>query len=128
MNYLPKNLTFNDGVAFINNHSLLEVSSEHGTPLYVYDWEHIKNNILLFVFIYNYIYKLLDINEIVHKINKSLLLFLINISFTACSEFKRSYFLRNLSKLLLVFNFDFNFKSCKLFIYSFCIYRYNVDA
>ena len=48
MNYLPKNLTFNDGVAFINNHSLLEVSSEHGTPLYVYDWEHIKNNILEF--------------------------------------------------------------------------------
>ena len=48
MNYLPRNLTFNDGVAFINNHSLLEVSSEHGTPLYVYDWEHIKNNILEF--------------------------------------------------------------------------------
>ena len=45
MNYLPKNLTFNDGVAFIGDLSLNEVSTEHGTPLYVYDWDHIKENI-----------------------------------------------------------------------------------
>ena len=45
MNYLPKNLTFNDGVAFIGDLSLNELSSEHGTPLYVYDWDHIKENI-----------------------------------------------------------------------------------
>ena len=45
MNYLPKNLTFEEGVAFINGFSLIDISSEHGTPLYVYDWNHIKNNI-----------------------------------------------------------------------------------
>ena len=45
MNYLPENLKFEEGVAFINNFSLLDISSEHGTPLYVYDWENIKNNI-----------------------------------------------------------------------------------
>ena len=45
MNYLPKNLTFEEGVAFINDFSLIDISSEHGTPLYVYDWNHIENNI-----------------------------------------------------------------------------------
>ena len=45
MNYLPKNLTFEEGVAFINGFSLIDISSEHGTPLYVYDWNHIENNI-----------------------------------------------------------------------------------
>ena len=37
MNYLPENLKFEEGVAFINDFSLLDISSEHGTPLYVYD-------------------------------------------------------------------------------------------
>ena len=45
MNYLPENLKFEEGVAFINDFSLLDISSEHGTPLYVYDWENIKKNI-----------------------------------------------------------------------------------
>ena len=45
MNYLPKNLTFDGGAAFINGFSLIDISSEHGTPLYVYDWNHIENNI-----------------------------------------------------------------------------------
>ena len=45
MNYLPENLKFEEGVPFINDFSLLDISSEHGTPLYVYDWENIKNNI-----------------------------------------------------------------------------------
>ena len=45
MNYLPKNLRFDEGVAFINDFSLIDISSEHGTPLYVYDWNHIENNI-----------------------------------------------------------------------------------
>ena len=45
MNYLPENLKFEEGVAFINDFSLLDISSEYGTPLYVYDWENIKNNI-----------------------------------------------------------------------------------
>ena len=44
MNYLPENLKFEEGVPFINDFSLLDISSEHGTPLYVYDWENIKNN------------------------------------------------------------------------------------
>ena len=33
MNYLPKNLRFDEGVAFINDFSLIDISSEHGTPL-----------------------------------------------------------------------------------------------
>ena len=45
MNYLPNNLTFNDGVAFLNKFSLIDIASEHGTPLYVYDWDNIENNI-----------------------------------------------------------------------------------
>ena len=45
MNYLPNNLTFNDGFAFLNNFSLIDIASEHGTPLYVYDWDNIENNI-----------------------------------------------------------------------------------
>ena len=36
MNYLPKNLTFEEGVAFINGFSLIDISSEHGTPLFMY--------------------------------------------------------------------------------------------
>ena len=48
MNYLPKNLTFKDGVAQINDVSLLDVVEQYGTPLYVYDWEHVKDNITLF--------------------------------------------------------------------------------
>ena len=48
MNYLPKNLTFNDGVAQINDVSLLDIVEQYGTPLYVYDWEHLKDNIALF--------------------------------------------------------------------------------
>ena len=45
MNYLPNNLTFNDGVAFLNKFSLIDIASEHGTPLYVYDWDNIEYNI-----------------------------------------------------------------------------------
>ena len=45
MNYLPNNLTFNDGFAFLNKFSLIDIASEHGTPLYVYDWDNIENNI-----------------------------------------------------------------------------------
>jgi diaminopimelate decarboxylase len=45
MNYLPSNLRFEDGVAFIGETSLLDVANQHGTPLYVYDWEHLKDNI-----------------------------------------------------------------------------------
>ena len=45
MNYLPSNLTFNDGFAFLNKFSLIDIASEHGTPLYVYDWDNIENNI-----------------------------------------------------------------------------------
>ena len=29
MNYLPNNLTFNDGVAFLNKFSLIDIASEH---------------------------------------------------------------------------------------------------
>ena len=36
MNYLPNNLTFDDGVAFLNDFSLIDIASEHGTPLYLY--------------------------------------------------------------------------------------------
>ena len=42
MNYLPSNLEFRDGVAFIGETSLLDVAKEYGTPLYVYDWEHLE--------------------------------------------------------------------------------------
>ena len=45
MNYLPSNLSFKDGVAHIGDISLLNVAKEYGTPLYVYDWEHLKDNI-----------------------------------------------------------------------------------
>ena len=45
MNYLPSNLSFEDGVAHIGETSLLDVAKEYGTPLYVYDWEHLKDNI-----------------------------------------------------------------------------------
>jgi diaminopimelate decarboxylase len=45
MNYLPSNLTFRDGVAYIGESSLLDVAKQYGTPLYVYDWEHLKDNI-----------------------------------------------------------------------------------
>ena len=45
MNYLPSNLEFRDGVAFIGETSLLDVAKEYGTPLYVYDWEHLRDNI-----------------------------------------------------------------------------------
>ena len=45
MNYLPSNLSFKDGVAYIGETSLLDVVKEYGTPLYVYDWEHLKANI-----------------------------------------------------------------------------------
>ena len=45
MNYLPSNLEFSDGVAFIGETSLLDVAKEYGTPLYVYDWEHLRDNI-----------------------------------------------------------------------------------
>ena len=45
MNYLPSNLSFKDGVAHIGDTSLLNVVKEYGTPLYVYDWEHLKENI-----------------------------------------------------------------------------------
>ena len=45
MNYLPSNLRFEDGVALIGETSLLDVADQYGTPLYVYDWEHLKDNI-----------------------------------------------------------------------------------
>ena len=45
MNYLPSNLEFKDGVAYIGETSLLDVAKEYGTPLYVYDCEHLKDNI-----------------------------------------------------------------------------------
>jgi len=45
MNYLPSNLSFQNGVAFIGDTSLLDVANQYGTPLYVYDWEHLKDNI-----------------------------------------------------------------------------------
>ena len=45
MNYLPSNLSFKDGVAHIGDTSLLDVANEYGTPLYVYDWGHLKDNI-----------------------------------------------------------------------------------
>ena len=49
MNYLPSNLSnLEDGVAFIGETSLLDVAKEYGTPLYVYDWEHLRDNIRLF--------------------------------------------------------------------------------
>ena len=39
---LPSNLRIKDGVAFIGETSLLDVAKEYGTPLYVYDWEHLE--------------------------------------------------------------------------------------
>ena len=47
MNYLPSNLEFKDGVAFIGETSLLDVAKEYGTPLYVYDWEHLRDNMII---------------------------------------------------------------------------------
>ena len=45
MNYLPKNLSFKEGIAYIGEVSLIDVAKNYGTPLYVYDWEHLKDNI-----------------------------------------------------------------------------------
>ena len=45
MNYLPSNLSFKNGVAYIGETSLLDVAKTYGTPLYVYDWEHLRANI-----------------------------------------------------------------------------------
>ena len=45
MNYLPKNLNFKEGIAYIGETSLTDVAKNYGTPLYVYDWEHLKGNI-----------------------------------------------------------------------------------
>ena len=45
VNYLPSNLEFKNGVAHIGETSLLDVAKEYGTPLYVYDWEHLRDNI-----------------------------------------------------------------------------------
>ena len=45
MNYLPKNLSFKEGIAYIGETSLVDVAKNYGTPLYVYDWEHLKGNI-----------------------------------------------------------------------------------
>ena len=45
MNYLPKNLSFKDGVAYIGETSLMDVAQNYDTPLYVYDWQHLKDNI-----------------------------------------------------------------------------------
>ena len=45
MSYLPKNLSFKEGVAYIGETSLIDVAKNYGTPLYVYDWEHLKDNI-----------------------------------------------------------------------------------
>ena len=40
MNYLPSNLEFRDGVAYIGETSLLDVAKEYGNPMYVSDCEH----------------------------------------------------------------------------------------
>ena len=45
MNYLPSNLSFKNGIAYIGETSLLDVAKTYGTPLYVYDWEHLRANI-----------------------------------------------------------------------------------
>ena len=45
MNYLPKNLNFKEGIAYIGETSLTDVAKNYGTHLYVYDWEHLKGNI-----------------------------------------------------------------------------------
>ena len=37
MNYLPKNLNFKEGIAYIGETSLTDVAKNYGTPLYVYD-------------------------------------------------------------------------------------------
>ena len=49
MNYLPKNLSFKEGVAFIGETSLIDIAKNYGTPLYVYDWEHLNDNINRFI-------------------------------------------------------------------------------
>ena len=43
-NYLPKNIDFSSTSPDINGTSLLELVKIYKTPLYVYDWEHIKDN------------------------------------------------------------------------------------
>ena len=43
--YLPKNINFSSTSPDINGTSLLELVKTYKTPLYVYDWEHIKDNI-----------------------------------------------------------------------------------
>ena len=47
-NYLPKNLDLSGEKPEINGISLLELVQEYETPLYIYDWEHIKDNIKAF--------------------------------------------------------------------------------
>ena len=44
-NYLPKNIDLSTKEANINGTSLLALAEKHGTPLYVYDWEHILDNL-----------------------------------------------------------------------------------
>ncbi len=47
-NYLPKNLDLSGEEANINGTSLLSLAEKHGTPLYVYDWKHLKDNLTYF--------------------------------------------------------------------------------
>ena len=47
-NYLPKNLDFSAKEVSINKTSLLSLAEKHGTPLYVYDWKHILDNLAYF--------------------------------------------------------------------------------
>ena len=49
MNYLPKNLNFKEGIAYIGETSLTDVAKNYGTPLYVYDWEHLKGLSLIHI-------------------------------------------------------------------------------
>ena len=44
-NYLPKNIDLSTKEANISGTSLLALAEKHGTPLYVYDWEHILDNL-----------------------------------------------------------------------------------
>ena len=47
-NYLPKNIDLSTKEANINGTSLLALAEKYGTPLYVYDWEHILDNLAHF--------------------------------------------------------------------------------
>ena len=47
-NYLPKNLDLSAKEVSINKTSLLSLAEKHGTPLYVYDWKHILDNLAYF--------------------------------------------------------------------------------